>query len=82
MWTVDAIDIARSLGDRDELRAAIQEAEGRRKTRLAKAPLIVQLMEELKDRLKAGTSLSPATARSRSRRSTPKPRPRHTPRDR
>lgn len=84
IWSVDAIDIARVLGTREELRAAVQEAKGKRKARLARAPLMTQLMEELKERLRASTALMPAGKKTRtaSRRSTAKRQPRHTRRDR
>ncbi|HRD74668.1 MAG TPA: hypothetical protein PK264_01830, partial [Hyphomicrobiaceae bacterium] len=58
LWTVDAVDIARRLGTREQLRAAIQDARGHRKARLARAPLMTQLMEEMKETLKASTALS------------------------
>ena len=70
IFSVDAVDIARALGDRQDVRSAVQEAVGQRKTRLAKAPLIKQFMEELKEKLKTATGLTPAKPRSR-----PKPKP-------
>lgn len=59
-WTVDAVDIARAIGSKDDLRAAIQEARGQRMTRLANAQLMVRLMAELMEKLKASTGLTPA----------------------
>jgi len=83
IWTVDAVDIARAIGTKDQIRAAVQEARGQRKTRLAKAPLMKQLMEELKEQMKASTSLSPSRPRRPStRRATRKREPRHTRSDR
>jgi hypothetical protein len=58
IWSVDAIDIARVLGTREQLRAAINEATGQRKARRARLPLLRQLMEELKEQWKAGTALA------------------------
>lgn len=51
-WTVDEVDIARALGTRSELRAAIDAAKARRKAWIAKAGLRRQLEEELKQVLK------------------------------
>ncbi len=57
LWTVDAIDIARALGDRDELRSAIKDARKAQLARRARLSLIRQLMAEIADDLKASTSL-------------------------
>lgn len=70
-WDVDAVDIARAIGDRDDIRQAVQDARIERKARLARAPLMKQLMEELKESLKASTSLQPPKSRPR-----PRPSPR------
>ena len=67
IFSVDAVDIARALGDPQDIRSAVQEAVGQRKARLAKAPLVKQLMEELKEQLKTRTGLSSVAARSRPR---------------
>ncbi|MEQ1613619.1 MAG: hypothetical protein ABL904_12765, partial [Hyphomicrobiaceae bacterium] len=78
VWTVDAIDIARAIGSKDDVRAALQEARGQRIARRAGKPLMVQLMEELKEALKSRTSLTPPAKRPSPRRSTSRPRPSHT----
>lgn len=63
---VDAVDIARAIGTKENVRSAVQEAIGRRKARLAKAPLMTQMLAELKEQWQARTSMSPARARARS----------------
>lgn len=63
MFTVDAVDIARAVGTREQLRHAIQDAVGARKARLSKAPLTKQLEAELQEALKATTSLTPPNRR-------------------
>lgn len=67
-FTVDAVDIARAIGTKENVRSAVQEAVGQRKARMARAPIMTQILEELKETLKATTSLTPA-------RRKPKPRP-------
>lgn len=57
--TVDAVDIARAVGTKAQLRHAVQEAVGARKARLAKASLSKQLEAELREVLNASTSLTP-----------------------
>lgn len=57
IWTVDAIDIARVLGDRDDVREAVQDARKQRLARRTKLTLIKQLMAELAEDLRASTSL-------------------------
>lgn len=68
VFEVDAIDIARKIGTRDELRQAVADARAVRKARNARKPLIVQLLAELQERWRATTGLKP-----------PKPRPRRQP---
>ena len=69
--TVDAVDIVRAIGSKDELRAAINDAVRQRKARLASKPLMVQLMEELNETLRNSTLLQPSTGPSR-RKAGPK----------
>ncbi len=57
-WDVDAVDIARALGDRDEVREAVQDARLARLARRARMALIKQLMAELAEDLRATTSLA------------------------
>lgn len=52
VWAVDAVDIARALGTRDQYLAAIRDATGQRLARRAKKPLMLQLLEELVDDLR------------------------------
>jgi len=67
-WDVDAVDIARAIGTREELRAAVQAMVGRRKAWRAGKPVMDQLMEELEEQLKAATSLTAPKSRSKQRR--------------
>jgi hypothetical protein len=76
LFAVDAIDIARALGTKADVRNAVQDAVRARRARLARRPVIDQLMEELKEQLKASTALSrppvrSSVHRSRARRSPP-----------
>ena len=81
VFAVDAVAIARVMGSKADLRRAVNEATGARKARLAHAPLMAQLMEEVKQLLKASTSLAPTKRRQPPKpartRSTGKPRPRY-----
>ncbi|MGE3420356.1 MAG: relaxase/mobilization nuclease domain-containing protein, partial [Bradyrhizobium sp.] len=69
--SVDAIDIAKAIGTQTDVRHALAEARSIRKARLSKAPLMVQLLEELKDTLRASTAL-----RSKPKVRPPRPEPR------
>ena len=66
-FTVDAVDIARAIGTKENVRSAVEEAVGKRKARMARAPLMEQLMVELKETLKATTSLTPIRRKGRPR---------------
>ncbi len=70
IWTVDAIDIARVLGDRDDVRDAVQDARRQCLARRATLTLMQQLMEELAEALRASTSLrqQPHSCRRRNSR--------------
>lgn len=62
---VDAVDIARALAgwglaDRADVRNAVQEAQGQRLARLAKLPLIEQLLADLRRQLAAWTAHTPS----------------------
>ena len=70
VFNVDAVDIARAVGTKAQLRHAAQEAVGARKARLARASLSKQLEAELREVLKASTSLTPP-CRAKSRRPSP-----------
>lgn len=58
VFSVDAIDIARALGSRDDVLHAIRDAARQRKARLAKKPLIDQLLADQRQQLKSWTALS------------------------
>ena len=68
LFGVDAVDIARALGSRQDVRAAVQEAAARRQARLAKQPLIVQLLAGLDATLRATTALTPSRRKRIGRR--------------
>ena len=72
-WEVDAIDIARAIGTKEQLKQAINEARGQRKARIAAGPLMRQIEEELKEALKESTSLKPPKSRQRPRTPPRKP---------
>lgn len=77
---VDAIDIAKALAviglaDTTDVRAAIQDARGQRMARLARRPLIEQLMAELK---LAWASTTAARPPPRRRRPSPNRKPNHS----
>lgn len=74
LWTVDAIDIAKALGSREDVRHAVRDAVRERKGRLLSASLMVQLLAELREQWSASTSHKPAKPRSR-----PQPSPRRRP---
>lgn len=57
LFAVDAVTIARALGTRDDVRHAVQQAMAQRKARIAKKPLMEQLMAEMAERWRASTSL-------------------------
>ena len=76
-FTVGEVDIARAIGTRANLRSAVQEAVGKRKARIAKAPLMTQLLEDLKETLKATTSLTPARRPPKPRKRAARPQPGH-----
>jgi len=72
--SVDAVDIARALevwglADKDQVRAAIEQAATDREQRLATAPAGVRLMREIRMAFAATTSLTPARSKA-----TPSPR--------
>lgn len=71
VFAVDAIDIARAIGSKADVRQKISEVNTSRKARLRHAPLWVQLKDELKRLLTSTTSLSAA-----SKRRPPHPPPR------
>ena len=56
-WQVDAVDIVRMLGSQEDVREAINEATGQRKARRGRLPLMEQLMAEVGEGLREGTSL-------------------------
>lgn len=61
---IDAVDIARALAswglaDRSALRDAVQEVQGRRLARIARLPLIDQLLADLRQTLAAWTAHTP-----------------------
>lgn len=58
--TVDAVDVARAIGSRQDLQHAVRDAIRERKARLADKPLMDQLMEELKETLRTCTFLGNA----------------------
>jgi len=69
---LDAVDLARglaawSLVDRTAVRDALRDAEAARLARLAKAPLIEQLLAGLRRQLSAWTAYTPPQARRRQR---------------
>ena len=79
LLTVDAVDIARAIGTKDELRTALHAAAAQRQARIARKPLMDRLMEELKQKLKATTILSPLRRRpTTQKRPTPTTRPKHS----
>lgn len=62
---VDAIDIAKAVGTREEVRRTVNEAVEARKARTAKAPAAMQLQTEIGRAIKASTSLgAPGQGRS------------------
>lgn len=65
VFSVDAIDVARAIGGRADVSHAVQEAVRARKARLARKPLMEQLMEELRERWRSSSSLRGASARKR-----------------
>ncbi len=71
IFAIDAVDIARVLGSRADLREAINDAQARRRARITRLPLMDQLLADLRERLKAFTALTPPKC------SKPKPRRRH-----
>ncbi len=77
-WEVDAIDIARAIGTKEQLKQAINKARGQRKARIAAGPLMRQIEEELKEAMKENTSLKPPKPRPRTR--TPPRKPPRPPR--
>ncbi|MDG4560702.1 MAG: relaxase/mobilization nuclease domain-containing protein [Candidatus Competibacter sp.] len=77
IFHVDGVDIARALAGiglatQDSVRAAIDDATAVRNERLAKAPLMTQLMRQIATTLAAATSLTHPTHRA----SRPKAKPR------
>lgn len=54
---MDAIDIARALGDRENVRKATNDARKQRYARRARLALMKQLMAEIADNLRTSTSL-------------------------
>lgn len=68
---IDAVDMARSLAafglvDRGAVRKAVQEAQAAQLARLAKAPLIDQLLADLRKTFAAWTAHTPSRATRRS----------------
>ncbi len=63
-WEIDAVDIARAIGTRDDVRDAVQDARKVRLGRRARLALMKQLMAELQDELRARTSLNPPGRRA------------------
>lgn len=72
VFALDAVDIARAIGDRDDVRSAVQDAIAERKARLARKPIMQQLLAEMREQWKAGTMLAPP------KRKRPPPRHRRT----
>lgn len=58
-WAVDAVDIVRSIGHKDEVRDALHDARTARLARRARLSLIKQLMAELAEDLRASTFMTP-----------------------
>lgn len=58
-FSLDEVDIARAIGSRDELRAAIDRAKVKRHARVLRLPLMAQLLADLRERLKAFTAHTP-----------------------
>lgn len=69
LFAVDAVDIARAIGSRTDVRQAVQEVVRKRHARLARAPLMVRLLEGLRETLRGTTALS---APRQSRRRVPR----------
>ncbi len=79
---VDAVDLARAfrtlgLADSAEVRAAIQQAIAVRYAKLARAPLIVQLLASLRQDLATWTAHTPPQRRPANRRPQPPQRRSH-----
>lgn len=72
-WITE-LDLARAIGTQAAVTDAIQDIVKAKKARLAKKTFVEQLMEELKEQMKASTLLNPHARRSTPRRKT-KPRP-------
>lgn len=60
IFAIDAIDIARALGSRADVRDAINHAKAIRAARITRLPLMAQLLADLRDHLKAFTAHTPA----------------------
>jgi hypothetical protein len=63
VFALDAVDIARAIGDRDDVRSAVRQAVAERKARLARKPIMQQLLAEMREQWKAGTMLVPPKRR-------------------
>ncbi|MEQ1694359.1 MAG: relaxase/mobilization nuclease domain-containing protein [Hyphomicrobiaceae bacterium] len=57
IFEVDAVDIARAIGTRADVREAINQSKALRNARIARLPLMQRLMAELKDYWKRTTAL-------------------------
>ncbi len=76
IWTVDAIDIAKAIGTKHDVRHAVLDATKVRFARRARLALMQQLMLELKDDFKGSTSLK--KPRTVARRHLPSTQHSHT----
>jgi hypothetical protein len=73
VFAVNAVDIARAIGSKDDLKQALGDALRQRKARLATAPLMTQLMEDLKEYWRTSTVLSARRTPKRPTRKRQKP---------